>query len=278
MALKDQEIQEIVSFAQERGIHPSSLLAVCEVESGGRLFARVSGQDEPLIRFEGHYFYRLLAASRRNRAVVQGLAHRKAGRVANPRTQAGRWKLLHKASVIDRDAALQSVSWGLGQVMGIHWRWLEYGSIDAMVAAARSGLDGQVELMVRFIEKSGLTDALAEADWRDFARGYNGPAYARNRYDGKLAAASRKYALLLGEAAPNHKANRNAPLVLKFGDHGEMVRELQVELRSAGFQLVADGDFGSATLIAVRQFQEVRGIEVDGQVGPETFKELSRRQ
>ena len=34
---------------------------------------------------------------------------------------------------IDRSATLQSVSWGLGQVLGIRWRWLEYQSIQALV-------------------------------------------------------------------------------------------------------------------------------------------------
>ena len=34
---------------------------------------------------------------------------------------------------------------------------------------------------------------LKAKDWANFARGYNGPAYAKNRYDVKLAAAYAKF-------------------------------------------------------------------------------------
>ena len=95
----------IARTARDLGIEPAALLAVAEVESGGRATARVNGRDEPLIRFEGHYFHRLLPPGRRARAVAAGLADRRAGAVRNPRTQKARWKLLDRARRIDRAAA-----------------------------------------------------------------------------------------------------------------------------------------------------------------------------
>ncbi len=185
-----QEMREAI--AEEAGrlrVEPAALAAVVEVESGGRVFALVDGRQEPLIRFEGHYFDRRLSGARLQRARRAGLASPTAGAVRNPASQAQRWLLLRRATRIDRAAALESVSWGIGQVMGAHWSWLGYGSVEDLVAEARAGLHGQLRLMCRFIAKSGLDDALRRRDWQAFARGYNGPGFARHRYDEKFAAA-----------------------------------------------------------------------------------------
>jgi hypothetical protein len=115
-----ETISEITAVAREIGIEPAALLAVAEVESGGKAFASVEGRLEPLIRFEGHYFDRRLTPAKREAARREGLASPLAGAVINPRMQAARWKLLARAAAIDRKAALESVSWGLGQVMGAH--------------------------------------------------------------------------------------------------------------------------------------------------------------
>jgi len=275
--LNNASIDILVELARHHDIDAAGLLAVCDVESGGRIFAKIDGKLEPLIRFEGHYFYRLLGTAKRNQAIVQGLAHRRAGKVRNPRTQNGRWKLLRRASAIDRDCALQSTSWGVGQVMGIHWKWLGYGSPDALVSTARTGLRGQAELMLRFITQSGLSNALQSGDWRAFARGYNGPAYASNRYDVKLAKAHGDYSKMLGREIPDgRKTRRHRPVYLRFGERGDLVADLQKQLRKNGYPLKADGDFGPVTKAAVIGFQEAHGLLVDGIVGPATFAALSR--
>jgi hypothetical protein len=196
-------ITEITKIATELGVEPAALLAVAEVESGGKAFANVGPREEPMIRFEGHYFDRRL--SRENRVIARkaGLASPVAGRIANPVTQAARWRLLDRAVAIDRQAAHESVSWGLGQVMGAHWAWLGYATIDALVAEARSGVGGQARLMARYIERAGLSPSLRRRDWAEFARGYNGPDYARGGYDRKIAAAYQLYRVSpVSEAEP----------------------------------------------------------------------------
>ncbi len=259
-----QTVAEITRIAEDHGLEPAALLAVAEVESGGRVFAVIEGRKEPMIRFEGHYFDRRLSGVRREHARSAGLANPQAGAVANPASQAARWTMLNKAAAIDRKAAYESVSWGLGQVMGAHWAWLGYGSVEALVAEARSGAAGQCALMIRYIRKAGLAEALAAHDWTAFARGYNGPNYARNRYHTRMKAAYRRHAA--GKAVSPGEGDT----MLWRGMVGEHVRELQTALSAAGYPLRVDGSFGARTDAALRQFQHNHGLAVDGIAGPRT--------
>ncbi len=64
-------------------------------------------------------------------------------------------------------------------------------------------------------------------------------------------------------------------MTLSIGSSGSSVRNLQQKLQSAGFSPGGvDGDFGSRTDGAVRAFQQAKGIEVDGKVGPQTLRAL----
>ncbi len=266
---------EITEVASEFGIEPAAMLAVVEVESAGSVFAVIEGRQEPLIRFEGHYFDRRLSGDALARARAQGLASPEAGAVANPASQAARWRLLQRAAEIDRKAAYESVSWGLGQVMGAHWAWLGFADVDALVAEAREGAAGQARLMARFIEKSGLTEAIRSQDWETFARGYNGPGYRRNAYDTKLAAAYRRHAAGGGAADGGSSDGGAEPSVtralLAEGSAGEAVRDLQQNLSALGYPLAVDGIFGKDTEEAVRAFQRDQGLGADGVVGPRTL-------
>ena len=270
-------ISEITELANKYDIDREALMAVIEVESAGRFGAKVNGKLEPLIRFEGHYYYRLLPRSKRNIAVTKGLASPKAGGIRNPISQTSRWRLLERAMRLDRQAALESCSWGLGQVMGSHWRWLDYASIDALVSEARSGAEGQIRLMMRFVEKANLLDKLKTHDWAGFARAYNGPAFRKNQYDMKMRDAWLKHrsnANLPGILKPEFR--RHEMVQLKFGSHGDAVYQLQKDLQSLGYNLLADGDFGPATHRAVISFQQDHSLITDGIVGTQTFARLAQ--
>jgi putative chitinase len=64
--------------------------------------------------------------------------------------------------------------------------------------------------------------------------------------------------------------------LLHRGDKGEQVVALQSLLGARGFTVVADGDFGAATEIALRQFQARKGLPADGVVGPRTWEALAQ--
>jgi hypothetical protein len=61
----------------------------------------------------------------------------------------------------------------------------------------------------------------------------------------------------------------------KKGDSGPYVKIIQEWLCLNGINLVIDGSFGSATDSAVRKFQTINTLSVDGEVGPITFGKLT---
>ena len=255
---RDQEIRDAVRDALgDLPIDVSVLMAAIEVESGNKIFTEIDGKQMPLILFEYHVFYRNLRREDRAAAVASRLAAPRWGDIPYPRTQRERYELLAKASMIDAEAAHAACSWGVGQVLGENARWLGYENAVAMAHVAQSGLAGQVEIMLRFIERRGLVDALVMKDWAAFAHGYNGPLHARHDYAGRMA---RAYERISGQTAPN---------VLKLGDSGPAVAELQALLGEK-----QDGIFGTATEAAVRYHQRREGLKVDGIVGPETWASL----
>lgn len=261
--------------AEKLGIELAAMLAVIEIESAFQFFATVNGKQEPVIRWEGHYFDRRLSGGARAEARALGLAHPTAGAVKNPASQEKRWAMLDRALEINAKAALESASYGAGQVMGANWQALQYRNVESLVNAARSGKAGQIDMMARFIEANGLAGALQRRDWAAFARGYNGPAFAKNGYHTKLAAAYDRYARGLPVTA-TADLRLSASGMLRLGSTGARVRELQHLLIRAGHPLQVDGDFGPATHSAVHFFQTLSGLEADGVAGPQTLAALDR--
>jgi len=94
--------------------------------------------------------------------------------------------------------------------------------------------------------------------------------------DGVVGTQSRRTFASMLEVSQNAGAlDPNGP-ILRPGDRGEDVRELQSVLKSAGYDPGAvDGIYGDRTVAAVKSFQRTAGIEVDGKVGPVTRRSLS---
>jgi len=172
----------------------AALKAVQKVETGGRggFFA----EGKPAILFEGHIFWNRL----RKRGInpedhVSGNENILYPKWTN-RYYAGGLKeydRLLKARVIDREAADASASWGMFQIMGFNYAACDEESVGSFVAAMCESELRQLILSGRFIRKAGMLPALQNRNWAEFARRYNGPAYAQNRYDEKLAAAYNQF-------------------------------------------------------------------------------------
>ena len=70
--------------------------------------------------------------------------------------------------------------------------------------------------------------------------------------------------------------------ILRHGSSGPAVAEVQAVLRALGLLTAQEGDvdrapvgYDAATELAVRHFQQVRGLSVDGRVGEETYRALN---
>jgi peptidoglycan hydrolase-like protein with peptidoglycan-binding domain len=70
-------------------------------------------------------------------------------------------------------------------------------------------------------------------------------------------------------SADTVRASASAEVIVKRGDRGSAVRQIQSRLG-----IPADGVFGPQTERAVRRFQRAKGLVVDGVVGPQTRRAL----
>lgn len=271
MKLTAPELNSIATEAKRLGVPTAHLRAVVVVESAGVKSAGLPDARKSVIRWEGHYFDARLTGEHREAARKAKLASPKAGGIKNPSSQAARYALLQRAvdflksRGLPLDAAYESCSWGIGQVMGANWRDLGYRSAADFVAMVNSGFAGQLRVMVQFIVINGLVDELRDGRWASFARVYNGPAYAKQGYHTKLAKAAEQVGAVV--AQPDG--------YLRVGSKGAKVRALQSLLVTAGYTVKIDSDFGPATRDALKAFQRQQKLTVDGIYGPQTERALA---
>lgn len=69
------------------------------------------------------------------------------------------------------------------------------------------------------------------------------------------------------------KPKESFPIV-KYSSNGKYVEKLQKLLKDRGYNITVDGDFGTKTTIAVKEFQRANGLTQDGVVGENTWKKL----
>lgn len=165
------------------GCSRESLFAVISVECGKVGFLQ---DKRPAILFERHIFSQLTHGrfDEGNKDISAPLAGEYGAKGAH------QYKRLAKAIGFDRNAALRSTSWGMGQIMGHNHKDAGYPDVQAMITAFMHGENEQILAMARLIAMSTkMRGALIHQRWEEFARLYNGPAYRRNRYDERLATA-----------------------------------------------------------------------------------------
>lgn len=185
MVLTNNRIAEI---ARQHAIHPAALLAVKQVESG------VGGGFLPSKRckilFEGHKFYdELKKKGNRNLTQLLKVAPDIVYHTWDRSKYKGgelEWNRLEKAIAIDREAALKSASWGLFQIMGSNYTACKCKNVEEFVALNCESEDNQLELLINFLNTTGIIKYLNTRQWPEFARRYNGPGYKQNAYDKKL--------------------------------------------------------------------------------------------
>ncbi len=164
------------------------LRTVMAVECRGSGF---DAQGRPMILYEPHVAYRCSTGATRARLVAAGLAYPKWGEKPYPKDSYPSYLAAFK---IDPEIAAKACSWGLGQILGENHKAAGYSSASMMAIAMQSGEDEQALAQARFIVANPkMHAALLAHDWAGFALRYNGPGYAKNAYDRKLASAYARF-------------------------------------------------------------------------------------
>lgn len=184
---------DLMRAADTLGVPLACVRAVNEVESTGSGYL---ADGRPKILFERHVFWRRLKAHAIDPAPLAlkylNIVSQQPGGYQGGSAEYTR---LASAELIHPAAAYESASWGAFQVMGENWKRLGYASVDDFVSRMENSEADQLDGFVRFVAAdSTLVAALKARKWAIFAKGYNGPDYARNLYDVKLARAYDRYA------------------------------------------------------------------------------------
>lgn len=147
------------------GVEPEALAAFIQVESGGTGFAKDTGKI--IIQFEPVWF--------RRKAKYAPSGKWSLNKVEK---QSQEWIAFNDAFSKDRNAAMESTSIGIGQIMGFHYKRLGYISVGDMWDDAKVGEDRQIFQMAEFIRTDTiLLNAIKRKDWHTVAVRYNGSGY-----------------------------------------------------------------------------------------------------
>ncbi len=170
------------------GVDVAAIKAVAEVEAPRTGFL---ADGRPRILFEAHQFssrtggqydrsHPGISSPRWNRELYQG--------------GTAEYTRLNEAMALNGDAALQSASWGRFQIMGFNHVAAGYANVRDFVAAMQQGEGRQLDAFVSFIQADpSMHRALRNHDWASFAAAYNGPGYAANQYDTRMAEAYARF-------------------------------------------------------------------------------------
>ena len=230
---------------------PSSLWSLLTVETNGFGFM----PDRRLeMLFERHVFHR-----RTEGAFSEKHPDISAKRRGGYKSGAAEYARLGRAMALDHDAALESASWGMGQVMGFNAKSLGYQNAEAMVNTFREGEGQQLEAVGRHIHtRTGLAEAFRAGDWPEVARLYNGSAHALKGYDAQLS----HYF--------THYSTKGPPDI--------RTRIAQARLTFLGYKpRGVDGIIGDGTLTAIIAFQKAHHLAVTAQLDDATFGMLAQQ-
>lgn len=179
---------DIDRTASRLKVSAAHIRAIMKVEGGGSSF---DNKGRPIILFEPHIFHQRTGG----RFSPSNFSYKVWRTRPYPKSYNGRWAQLAEAAKHDMNAALESASWGMFQVMGFHWKHLGYKSaLDFALSTVKSE-GGQLDAVVAFIEANKLQSNLKKCRKNDpqscvdFVRAYNGSGYEKNKYHIKFAKA-----------------------------------------------------------------------------------------
>lgn len=228
---------------------PAKLWAILAVETRG--FGYLPDR-RPKILFERHVFHKRTGG--RFSAGNPDISNANTGGYVGG---AAEYQRLKRAMLLDRRAALESASWGLGQVMGFNATAIGYATVEAMVEEFKASEDKQLDGCAKFItSKPALKRALDRQDWATVAFFYNGSGFRKNHYDEKLRSSHAQFV-------------RSPPAV--------RIRAAQARLTYLGINPKGiDGVIGGGTTAAIKAFQGANALKVSGILDDATATALEK--
>lgn len=174
----------------------AAIKAVAEVESSGYGFTK---SGNPVVRLERHHVYKYLTdmdlTYLRDLLVTHdnGLCDKTMDR-RGAKARGGLFNQFNRMMKTNKMAAIYATSFGRFQIMGFNYQACGYVDMLSFHKDITESENKQLLIFCQFIKRnSQLHDALRELDWKTFARIYNGPKYAMNQYDVRMAKAYAKY-------------------------------------------------------------------------------------
>lgn len=163
--MKTENINTIRELARVNNLPFDVLMAIVKVETPGYGFDKRTGKL--LIQFEPSWF--------RKKAPFAPTGKWSVNKVE---VQSKEWIAFSDAFAKNANAAMESTSIGIGQIMGFHWKRLGYKSVGAMWDDFKKGEYQQLCALVRFIlTDSTLLSAVRTRNWHMIAVKYNGAGY-----------------------------------------------------------------------------------------------------
>lgn len=175
--------------ARELGVETAAVRAVAEVEAGGR--SGFDAASRPKILFEIHKFRKHTGSKYDTSHPHLSAPYKSKLRRASYRKD--QWEVIREAFALDAEAALKSASWGMFQVMGENYKMCGWSSVKQFVTDMFLSEAQHMRAFLGFCRGAGLVRHIKAKSWAAFARGYNGPDYASNAYDTKMANAYKRY-------------------------------------------------------------------------------------
>lgn len=161
-------------LSTEFGLSVAQIKAVAEVEGSGKGFDEATGKI--LIQFEPVWFKRKAPFTPSGKWSVNKVD-----------VQSKEWEAFNDAFAKNPNAAMESTSIGMMQVMGFHWKLLKFNSVGAMWDFAKISEANQLRLGLMFIKSNPkMYKALKNCIWWQFAYYYNGEQYKKFKYDIRL--------------------------------------------------------------------------------------------
>ncbi|WP_346237121.1 N-acetylmuramidase domain-containing protein [Niabella insulamsoli] len=146
------------------GCDVAVIKTLIEVEGSAAGFLQ---SEEPAIRFHRDVF------SRQTLGVYDAVAPDVSNPVPDENVVADQQhQILHKAILLNKDAALMATAWGKFQIMGYNYALAGFSSLQEFVSAMYQNEGAQLTAFANLLSNLSLDEDLRKKDWKGFAAKY----------------------------------------------------------------------------------------------------------